>query len=273
MCVFCVLLLQLMVTSIIAEVLIGRDTPIYDKMTLLRPYSGYWFYSYCGLPPTKVEAKSCSLLMLICFAILSCFMHMLYVRIISAHGRCVVVTIARNRGSTTTTNVFCRTIDDSGSGERRPFQLLKSENRSFWTNEEVTNEGIKIGCLLEYRVRKCWHSLLGGRDGKQFIFHWNASIEPRVSFHYYTNRTVNSRFFEKLKLSLCLSRFRSPFANLDPPAKLPVFHFSLYREFIFFVCLFVCFFNFTLLYVNSCRQPAFYHILDTQVKKVKISNN
>ena len=200
-CVFCVLLLQLMVTSTISEVLIRRDAPIYHGMTHLRSFSGDW----CVItrPPTKVPQNLLSerLLELICFAILSCFMRMLYVRIIPAHGRCVVVTIARNRGSTTTTNVFCRTIDDSGSGERRRFQLLKSENRSFWTNEEVTNEGIKIGCLLEYRVRTCWHSLLGGRDGKQFIFHWNASIEPRVSFHYYTNRTVISRFFEKLKLS------------------------------------------------------------------------
>ena len=204
-CVFCVLLLQLMVTSIIAEVLIRRDAPICHGMTLLESRGGDCYEIIP--PPTKVRVNvpqdllSERLLKLIYFAILYCFMRMLYVRIIPAHGRCVVVTIARNRGSTTTSNVFCRTIDDSGSGEKRYFQLLKSENRSFWTNEEVTNEGIKIGCLLEYRVRTCWHSLLSGRDGKQFIFHWNASIELRVSFHYYTNKTVISRFFEKLKLS------------------------------------------------------------------------
>ena len=121
--------------------------------------------------------------------------------VIPARGRCVVVAIARNCGSTS--NVFCRKIDNSGSGEGDSFQLRKSENRSFWTNEEVTNEGLKFGCLLEYRVVTCHQSLLGRcselgeQDGKQFIFHRNAGTEPQVSFHYYTNSTVVSRFFEK----------------------------------------------------------------------------
>ena len=122
-------------------------------------------------------------------------------RVIPARGRCVVVAIARNCGSTS--NVSCRKIDNSGSGEGDSFQLRKSENRSFWTNEEVTNERLKLGCLLEYRVVTCHQSLigrlseLGEQDGKQFIFHRNAGTEPQVSFHYYTNSTVVSRFFEK----------------------------------------------------------------------------
>ena len=77
---------------------------------------------------------------------------------------CVVISIARNGGSTTTSNVFCRNIDNSGSGEGEPFQLQKLENRSFWTNEEVTNYGLTVGCLLKYRDGMCCQSLL---DGKQ----------------------------------------------------------------------------------------------------------
>ena len=115
-------------------------------------------------------------------------------RTISAPVSCVVVAIARNCASTS--NVFCRNIDNSGSGEGVPFQLRKLENRSFWKNEEVTNEGLKVGCLLEYRVlrRRCE---LGEGDEGQFIFHRNAGTELQVSFHYYTNSTVVSRFFEK----------------------------------------------------------------------------
>ena len=79
-------------------------------------------------------------------------------------GHCVVISIAQNGGSTTTSNVICRNIDNSRSGEGEPFQLRKLENRSFWTNEEVTNHGLTDGCLLEYRDGMCCQSLL---DGKQ----------------------------------------------------------------------------------------------------------
>ena len=107
-------------------------------------------------------------------------------RTISAPGRCVVVAIARNSASTS--DVFGRNIDNSGRGEGNPFQLRKSENKSFWTNEEVINEGIKFGCLLEYRVVTCRQSFLGRycdlceQDGKQFIFHKRTS-KLQVSFH------------------------------------------------------------------------------------------
>ena len=107
-------------------------------------------------------------------------------RTIFVPGRCVIVAIARNCASTS--NVFCRNIDNSGSGEGEPFQLRKLENRSFWKNEEVTNEGIKLGCLLEYRVVTCRQSFLGRycdlgeQDGKQFIFHKRTS-KLQVSFH------------------------------------------------------------------------------------------
>ena len=80
------------------------------------------------------------------------------------HGHCVVLSIARNGGSTTTSNVICRNIDNCRSGEGEPFQLRKLENRSFWTNEEVTNYGLTDGCLLEYQDGMCCQSLL---DGKQ----------------------------------------------------------------------------------------------------------
>ena len=125
-------------------------------------------------------------------------------RAIFAPGRCVIVAIARNCASTS--NVVCKNIDNSGRGEREPFQLRKSGNRSFWTNEEVTNEGLKFGCLLEYRVVWYHESLLrrccdlSGQLEKQFIFQRSAGTEPQVSFHYYTNSTVVSRFFEKLTL-------------------------------------------------------------------------
>ena len=121
-------------------------------------------------------------------------------RTIPAPVNCVVVAIARNCASTS--NVFCRNIDNSGSGEGEPFQLRKLENRSFWKNEEVTNEGLKVGCLLEYRVvrRRCELGE-GDEDEEQlFIFHRIAGTELQVSFHYYTNSTVLSRFFEKFTL-------------------------------------------------------------------------
>ena len=125
-------------------------------------------------------------------------------RTIPAPVSCVVVAIARDCASTS--NVICRNIDkwiidnwiiESGEGE--PFQLRKLENRSFWKNEEVTNEGLKVGCLLEYRVvgRRCE---LGEGDKEQFIFHRIAGTKLQVSFHYYTNSTVGSRFFEKFTL-------------------------------------------------------------------------
>ena len=104
-----------------------------------------------------------------------------------ASEHCVVVTRARNRGSTT--NIYCRNIDNSGSGVGKPFQLRRSENTSFWTNEDVENEGIKVGCVLEYRVLTCYQSplgrycKLGKRDGKQFIFHRNDRKPLLVSFH------------------------------------------------------------------------------------------
>lgn len=104
-----------------------------------------------------------------------------------ASEHCVVVARARNCGSTT--NIYCRNIDNSGSGVGKPFQLRRSENTSFWTNEDVENEGIKVGCVLEYRVLTCYQSplgrycKLGKRDGKQFIFHRNDRKPLLVSFH------------------------------------------------------------------------------------------
>ena len=104
-----------------------------------------------------------------------------------ASEHCVVVARARNCGSTT--NIYCRNIDNSASGVGKPFQLRRSENTSFWTNEDVENEGIKVGCVLEYRVLTCYQSplgrycKLGKRDGKQFIFHRNDRKPLLVSFH------------------------------------------------------------------------------------------
>ena len=119
-----------------------------------------------------------------------------------ASEHCVVVARARNCGSTT--NIYCRNIDNSGRGVGKPFQLRRSENTSFWTNEDVENEWIKVGCVVEYRVLTCYQSPLGRyckQDGKQFIFHRNNRKPLLVSFHYYTNSTVVGRFFfEKLTL-------------------------------------------------------------------------
>ena len=103
-----------------------------------------------------------------------------------AGEHCFVVARARNCGSTT--NIYCRIIDNSGSGVGKPFQLRSSENTSFWTNEDVENEGIKVGCVVEYRGLTCYQSplgrycKLGKRDGKQFIFHRNDRKRLLVSF-------------------------------------------------------------------------------------------
>ena len=149
-------------------------------------------------------------------------------------GHCVVISIARNGGSTTTSNVFCRNIDNSRSGEGEPFQLRKLENRSFWTNEEVTNNGLTAGCLLEYQDGMCCQSLLGRlhklakQDGKQIIFCRNLGGKPLVSFHCYTNNTFVSRFLRNLHCPNRSIRIPPPpLTDLDLPAKLPVFQFSL----------------------------------------------
>ena len=160
-------------------------------------------------------------------------------------GHCVVISIARNGGSTTTSNVICRNIDNSRSGEGEPFQLQKLENRSFWTNEEVTNYGLTDGCLLEYQDGMCCQSLL---DGKQ------------------VNNTFVSRFLRNLH---CPNR-----SIRIPPSLIWAYlqnflFFNFLSFFLTWVYLSFFFFfsfceNFTLLHVNSCKQPAFYHIFDTQ---------
>ena len=94
---------------------------------------------------------------------------------------CVVVTIARNYGSSTTSNVFCRKINSSGTCTGRHFQLQMLENRSFWTNEEVTKKRLKVGCLLEYQVESSCQSHRG-RSSKLFIFFRNVCCKPQVSF-------------------------------------------------------------------------------------------
>ena len=154
-------------------------------------------------------------------------------------GCCVVVAIAQNCGSSTTSNVFCQKINSSGTGEGKPFQLQKLENRSFWTNEEVTKEGLKVGCLLEYQVESSCQSHLR-RSSKLFIFCGNVSCKPQVSFQQCSCQLI----FEKLILSKCLGKFRPPL----PPARL-VFQFAF--------LVFFFFFNLTLSHVNSCKQTAF----------------
>ena len=90
-----------------------------------------------------------------------------------AGEHCFVVSRARIVNCASTTNIYCRNIDNSGSGVGEPFQLRWSENTSFWKNEDVENEGIKVGCVVEYRGLTCYQSplgrycKLGKRDGKQ----------------------------------------------------------------------------------------------------------
>ena len=174
-------------------------------------------------------------------------------RTIPAPVSCVVVAIARNCASTS--NVFCRNIDNSGSGEGEPFQLRKLENRSFWKNEEVTNEGLKLGCLLKYRVV---------RDKEQFIFHRIAGTKLQVSFHYYTNSTVVSRFLRNLHCPSVLEGLEPPPLLIWAPLQNFLFFnfLSIRSLFSFFVFCFFCE-NFTLLHVHSCKQPEFYCIFNT----------
>ena len=162
-------------------------------------------------------------------------------RLIPVRDDGVVVAIARKCGSTSTSNVFCSKIDHSGGGEGKPFQLRKLKNRSYWRNEEVNNEELKVGCLQEYRGRTRCQSLfgrlckLGVSEMEDSSFLSEISVKkPKVSFRYYTNNCSCRQIFEKLTSSQCPSRFRPPVADVDPPAKLPVFQFSLYHEIIQF---------------------------------------
>lgn len=94
-------------------------------------------------------------------------------------GRCVVISVARNCDSTTTSNVYCRDVDSHGNGEGEPFQLM-FENRTFWTNEEVTNEGLKVGSLLNHQPFLPSFQIVSEQsklDGKQFIE--NAGGKPQ----------------------------------------------------------------------------------------------
>ena len=88
--------------------------------------------------------------------------------------------------------------------------------RSFWKNEEVTNEGLKLGCLLKYRVV---------RGKEQFIFHRIAGTKLQVSFHYYTNSTVVSRFLRNLHCPSVLE-------GLEPPP--PLLIWAPLQNFLFF---------------------------------------
>ena len=188
-------------------------------------------------------------------------------RPIPARDGCVVVAIARKCGSTTTSNVFCRSIDKSGNGEGKPFQLQKLENRSFWTNEEVNNEELKVGCLLEYRGRTCYQNLsgrlceLGNRDGGQFIFVKNIGKKPQVSFHYYTNSTVVNRFLRNLRCPSVLADIDPLLLIWTPLQNFLFYNFLSIMKLFSFVggCVCVCQ-NFTLSHVHSCEQPAIYDI-------------
>ena len=185
-------------------------------------------------------------------------------RTISVPGCCVVVAIARN--SPSTSNVSCRNIDDDESGEGEPFQLRKLENRSFWKNEEVTNEGLKVGCLLEYRVvrRRCE---LGEGDEEQFIFHRIAGTKLQVSFHYNTNSTVVRDFLRNLHCPSVLEGLEPPPLLIWAPLQnFLFFNFLSIRSYLVFCFLFFCE-NFTLLHVHSCKQPEFYCIFNTQRAK------
>ena len=159
----------------------GRRPP----RTLAFPYFGLqvgclWLFLYLLVSTFLATVNTANLILL--RTLLESY------RTFLAPDRCVVVTISRNRGSTTTCNVFCRKIDISGSGEGKPFQLRKLGNRSFWTNEEITTEGIKVGCLLNYQVVACCQCLsrrrckLGRLDGEHFFFCSNAGCKPQVSF-------------------------------------------------------------------------------------------
>ena len=135
-----------------------------------------------------------------------------YLKVLLVGSLCVAVAVARKCGSSTTSNVFCRKIDDSGSGDGKPLQLRKSENRSFWTNEEITNVGLKVGCVLRYGYGPGCQSFLTilckliEGDGKQ-IFRCKTGYKQQVNFHYYTNSTVVSRFSRNLHCS----------SDFDPP--------------------------------------------------------
>ena len=188
-------------------------------------------------------------------------------RTIPAPVSCVVVTISIARNCASASNVFCRNIDNNESGEGEPFQLRKLEDRSFWKNEEVTNEGLKVGCLLEYRVvrRRCE---LGEGDEEQFIFHRIAGTKLQVSFHYNTNSTVVRDFLRNLHCPSVLE-------GLEPPPPLLIwaplqnflfFNFLSIRSYLVFCFLFFCE-NFTLLHVHSCKKPEFYCIFNTQRAK------
>ena len=83
-------------------------------------------------------------------------------RLIPVRDDCVVVAIARKCGSTSTSNVFCRKIDHSGSGEGKPFQLRKLENSFFlekwrskqWRTQSWMSSGISRSNVPSEPLRK-----------------------------------------------------------------------------------------------------------------------
>ena len=136
-----ILLLHLMVTYLIAEFVI-EYSPIQiddtnENLKYVGPHPEFVrirqpFHSSLRINvPEDLFRQTflCILLSILC--LFSCFKCSLCVlqhqpglntsQLIPAHGHCVVVTIAQNCDSTTTSNVFCRKIDSSGSGEGKPF--------------------------------------------------------------------------------------------------------------------------------------------------------
>ena len=115
--------------------------------------------------------------------------------IILERGLCVVVDIAQNHDSTTTSNVFCRKIDSSGRVEGKTFQLQNLGYRSFWKNEDVTNKEFEVGCILEYHSQTCCE-VFRGRYSKLFIFCREVCCEPKVNFTTISTVQLSADFWE-----------------------------------------------------------------------------
>ena len=82
----------------------------------------------------------------------------------------VIIAVARECSSTCS-QIYCRCIDRKENGYGQPFQLQKSKDRSYWTNEEVTNAGLEFGSILNYE-----------RKGERFLFQGSAGGRKQVRF-------------------------------------------------------------------------------------------
>lgn len=86
-------------------------------------------------------------------------------------GKAVVISLARADDQRHTTVVFC--LDENGA--RDPFRLRNQDDRLFWANQELRENGIGVGSIISYeRCTQC-------NEGCLYLENTRKKVEKVVS--------------------------------------------------------------------------------------------